>query len=328
MKKTSILIVDDHPENLLTLEQLLESPELDIIRAESGNEALALTLDYEFALILLDVQMPGMDGFETAELLRSHKKTKRIPIIFVTAAHKELAHVFRGYGSGAVDYLFKPLEPTVLESKVKIFLELYRQRILLEEKTIKLDEQVLELEILKKKLEKSNTELRRLSDYDSLTNIPNRRSFDKTLIQQWQRGLRDKKPLSLVFVDIDHLKKYNDYYGQVAGDECLKRVAVQLKDSLLREVDAIARYGGEEFAAILPDTEIKGGIRVAERMLEKVVSREIEHADSSISEYVTVSVGLATMIPSVHENEVQLIEKADQALYLAKESGRNRFCIT
>jgi PAS domain S-box-containing protein len=135
MKKISVLAVDDRPENLLALENLLESPELEIVKAGSGREALSKTINHEFALILLDVQMPDMDGYETAELLRSVKKTRTIPIIFVTAANKEDHHVFKGYESGAVDYLLKPLEPVILTSKVKIFIELYKQRILLEEKT-------------------------------------------------------------------------------------------------------------------------------------------------------------------------------------------------
>lgn len=135
MKKISVLAVDDRPENLLALENLLESPELEIVKAGSGREALSKTINHEFALILLDVQMPDMDGYETAELLRSVKKTKTIPIIFVTAANKEDHHVFKGYESGAVDYLLKPLEPVILTSKVKIFIEMYKQRILLEEKT-------------------------------------------------------------------------------------------------------------------------------------------------------------------------------------------------
>ncbi len=153
MKKISILAVDDRPENLLALENLLESPELEIVKAGSGDEALSKTIDHEFALILLDVQMPGMDGYETAELLRSVKKTSKIPIIFVTAANKEDHHVFKGYESGAVDYLLKPLEPVILTSKVKIFIELHRQRILLEEKTRDLDAKVVELEALKFELE-------------------------------------------------------------------------------------------------------------------------------------------------------------------------------
>jgi len=169
MKKISILAVDDRPENLLALETLLESPELEIVKAGSGDEALSKTIDHEFALILLDVQMPDMDGYETAELLRSVKKTSTIPIIFVTAANKEDYHVFKGYESGAVDYLFKPLEPVILTSKVRIFIELYKQRTLLEEKTRELDAKVIELEALKLELEEEVKERKKAEERQKRT---------------------------------------------------------------------------------------------------------------------------------------------------------------
>lgn len=154
--KINILIVDDRPENLLSMESLIESPELNIVRASSGNEALGLMLDYEFAIVLLDVQMPGMDGFETAELMRGSERMKHVPIIFVTALSKDQKYVFRGYESGAVDYLFKPLEPEVLKSKVKIFCEIYRQKRIIqnqlteiEEKNDVLQRQLKEIKVLK-----------------------------------------------------------------------------------------------------------------------------------------------------------------------------------
>lgn len=154
--KINILIVDDRPENLLSMESLIESPELNIVRASSGNESLGLMLDYEFAIVLLDVQMPGMDGFETAELMRGSEKTKHVPIIFVTALSKDQKYVFRGYESGAVDYLFKPLEPEILKSKVKIFCEIYRQKRIIqnqlteiEEKNDVLQRQLKEIKVLK-----------------------------------------------------------------------------------------------------------------------------------------------------------------------------------
>ena len=325
MKKPSILIVDDRPENLLTLEQVLESPDLDVIRAESGHEALEKTLDYEFALILLDVQMPVMDGYETATLLRGNKRTKNIPIIFVTAANKEEAHVFRGYGSGAVDYLFKPLAADVLTSKVKIFLELHNQRQLLEEKTRELDAKVAELEALKYELEESNEKLRQLSSLDGLTDLPNRRFFDETLVREWQRGRRKQTPLTLIIADIDHFKAYNDAYGHVIGDDCLKKVARGLDKSILRDVDIIARYGGEEFAAILPETDQEGGILIAERMLEAIRKLNITHEQSKTADHVTVSLGVATTIPQDSGNATRLIQAADRALYTAKASGRNQY---
>ncbi len=327
MRAISILIVDDRPENLLTLEQVLESPELHMVRANSGHEALEKTLDHEFALILLDVMMPVMDGYETATLLRGNKKTKNIPIIFVTAAHKERSQVFLGYGSGAVDYLFKPLEPDVLKSKVKIFLELYGQRRLLEEKTQELDAKIMELETLKHELEESNEKLRQLSSLDGLTDLPNRRFFDETMSREWQRGIRRQKPLSLIIADIDHFKAFNDAYGHVIGDDCLKKVAKSLEKSILRDVDTIARYGGEEFAAILPETDEAGGILIVQRMLENIDALEITHIASPTADYITVSFGLSTIIPSTDINPTQLIESADRALYLAKNSGRNTYTI-
>lgn len=327
MKKTAILIVDDRPENLLTLECLLESDAFEIIRAESGNEALSQTIDHDFALILLDVQMPGMDGYETAELLRSNKRTKQIPIIFVTAGQKERHQVFKGYDSGAVDYLFKPLEPVILQSKVNIFIDLYRQRLLLEEKTKELDAKIEELKILKKELEDSNIKLQQLSACDGLTKLPNRRYFDGMLATEWQRGARDKTPLTLILADIDHFKAYNDFYGHVAGDECLRQVATQLLETLFRDVDTIARYGGEEFAAILPDTDKSGGELVADRMIENVSSLDIAHKGSLTSDHVTISIGIGTIIPSTDYRETLLIELADKALYQAKNEGRNRYVI-
>ncbi len=154
--KINILIVDDRPENLLSMESLIESPELNIVRASSGNESLGLMLDYEFAIVLLDVQMPGMDGFETAELMRGSEKTKHVPIIFVTALSKDQKYVFRGYESGAVDYIFKPLEPEILKSKVKVFCEIYRQKRIIqnqlteiEEKNDVLQRQLKEIKVLK-----------------------------------------------------------------------------------------------------------------------------------------------------------------------------------
>jgi diguanylate cyclase (GGDEF)-like protein len=327
MKAISILIVDDRLENLLVLEQVLESPELNIVRANSGQEALERTLDHEFALILLDVQMPVMDGYETANLLRGNKRTKNIPIIFVTAATKDRSQVFRGYGSGAVDYLFKPLEVDVLKSKVKIFLELYHQRRLLQEKTRELDAKVMELEALQSKLEDSNERLRLLSSLDGLTDIPNRRFFDETMTREWQRGTRRQKPLSLILVDIDHFKAFNDAYGHVMGDDCLKRVARGLKQSILRDVDTMARYGGEEFAAILPETDETGAVLIIQRMLENIKNLGIVHRDSPTADHVTVSFGLSTMVPHQDSDPTQLIESADRALYLAKKSGRNTYTI-
>jgi len=143
--KIDILAVDDREENLLAIESIIDTDEINLIKALSGNDALGLMFDYDFALVLMDVQMPGMDGFETAELMRGSDKTRHIPIIFLTAINKEKKHIFRGYDAGAVDYIFKPFEPDILLSKVNVFIDLYRQRNTLEELTRKLESTISEL---------------------------------------------------------------------------------------------------------------------------------------------------------------------------------------
>lgn len=147
-----ILVVDDRPENLLAIEGVLDRPDLSIITATSGNDALGLVLEHTFALILLDVQMPGMDGFEVAELLRGSEKTRQIPIIFLTAISKDEPHVFNGYEKGAVDYLFKPLDPLILRSKVNVFVELFRQREKLWQSNAELSQTVTELEAVNRQI--------------------------------------------------------------------------------------------------------------------------------------------------------------------------------
>ncbi len=323
MTTVSILIVDDRKENLLALENILESPEVEIVSAESGEEALGKTLDHEFALILMDVQMPVMDGYETAELMRGNRKTRNIPIIFVTAARKDDGCVFKGYDSGAVDYLFKPLEPIVLKSKVGVFLELHRQNIALKEKTQQLDAKIAELEELKKQLEESNEKLQLLSSLDGLTGLLNRRSFDELLDKEWQRGIRHQKPLTLILIDIDHFKSFNDSYGHIAGDQCLKEVAHALEQSIHRDIDIIARYGGEEFAVILPTTDMEGAQMVAERIRQNIYTMGIEHKASRTCAHVTVSLGVCSLIPQKEDTPTSLIASADTALYLAKAQGRN-----
>ncbi|MGL1891078.1 MAG: diguanylate cyclase [Spirochaetaceae bacterium] len=329
MSQLNILVVDDIPENLFSMKQLLESEDLDlnVITAESGLIALEMTLIYNFSLILLDVQMPEMNGYETAELLRGSKKTKFIPIIFVTANNREDNNIFKGYESGAVDYLFKPVNPIILLSKIKVFLDLGRQKIALEHKSRELDIKVKELETLKHELELNNKALEQLTMEDGLTSLGNRRCFDITLDSEWQRGLRFRQPLSVVMIDIDHFKPYNDTYGHQEGDICLKRVASSLNSTLKRQCDIVTRYGGEEFVAILPDTNSEGAVQVAERMLHAIDILDISHSTSLTLDHVTVSLGVATVIPAPGSIPEFLIKAVDAALYDAKAGGRNQLVV-
>jgi len=324
MTKSKILIVDDRPENLFVLESLIDEPDIELIRATSGNEALAKVLDHDFALVLLDVQMPGMDGYEVAELMRGNRLTRNIPIIFVTAKHKEQANIFKGYDAGAVDYLFKPLEPVILKGKIHVFLELYRQKKELEDKTRELDKRLADLEELKKLLEQTNEKLTQLSRMDGLTGLLNRRSFDEIFSEEWQRGLRTQLPLSLLLVDIDEFKAYNDTYGHTLGDEALREVAHALSRSAQRHIDRVARYGGEEFVVILPDTDSHGAKLLAQRVCENIWNLNIPHEKAAKNEQrITISVGVSTTIPSPEIDRLKAIELADINLYAAKAAGKN-----
>lgn len=324
MKKAKILIVDDRPENLLVLESLIEDPNIELVAANSGEEALMATLDHSFALVLLDVNMPGMSGYEVAELMRGNKMTKNIPIIFVTAEQKEQSHMFKGYDAGAVDYLFKPLEPVVLQGKISVFLELYFQKTELEVKTKELDSKLIELGELQKQLEESNEKLMLLSITDGLTGLINRRRFDEVFEEEWHRAARHNRSVSLLMIDIDNFKLYNDNYGHPAGDETLKIVAAVLAGAAKRNMDTVARYGGEEFIVVLPDTDVAGAEVLAEKMRQGVYSQNISHLKGGADGRITISVGIASKVPErADDPHAALLSAADTKLYEAKETGKN-----
>lgn len=326
-----ILIVDDTPANLLAMEALLEGVGACLLTASSGHEALSMALEHEFAMVLLDVQMPDMDGFETATLMRGMKQTRHLPIIFVTAISKEDEHIFRGYDAGAIDYLFKPINPVILRSKVEVFLKIYRQQRLLEKKTIDLDQKVEELLVLKaqmeetnQQLEEANQQLEELSRTDSLTGLANRRQFKEVMAAEWRRALRNGNYLALIMADIDAFKSFNDTYGHLAGDECLRKIALALRSPLMRPSDLAARFGGEEFVILLPGTDLEGGAFIAEEIRQDVERLAITHVGSDTGGLVTMSFGVTAVKPSNELANLNMICAADKALYLAKKQGKNR----
>lgn len=163
-----------------------------------------------------------------------------------------------------------------------------------------------------------------LANYDGLTQIANRRRFDDYLEQQWKQMARERSPLAILLCDIDHFKEYNDTYGHLAGDACLKQVAQTLSSSLKRPSDLVARYGGEEFAAILPQTNLEGALKVAEFMQMAIQQLQVPHAQSSVTSHITLSIGVASTIPLPQNPATTLLDMADHALYLAKQRGRNQ----
>lgn len=319
-EQVKILMVDDLRENHLVMESVLSYMGLDIIKAMSGEEALTLCLQHDFAVIFMDVQMPGMDGFETAELLRGIEKTKNIPIIFVTAICKEQNSIFKGYEVGAVDYLFKPIDPIVLQSKAKVFIELYNQKRILKDQTELLELKIKELV----ELRETNIKLESLSTLDGLTGIPNRRHFNEYLDKCWRNCSRSGSPLSLIIADIDYFKAYNDNYGHLQGDDCLISVARCIDNSVKRPMDLAARYGGEEFGIILPETEIEGAMIVAEEIRRNIEALDLEHKYSKAASRITISLGAAAIIPNAAASISELIGNADKALYMSKTNGRNK----
>jgi len=309
--KPSILVVDDTPENIDVLKEALKKDYI-VRPALDGATALKIaSADPKPDLILLDIRMPGMDGYEVIRRLQADANTREIPVIFVTAA-SDIESELKGFELGAVDYITKPLSPAIVRARVCIHLELHDAR---------------------KKLEKQNQDLKTQTDLlekivhlDSLTNISNRRHFDEMLEIEWSRGLRNKTPLSVIVADIDYFKGFNDHYGHVEGDRCLCSVAQCLSSLLQRPTDMVARYGGEEFVAILPVTDIKGAALLAENWRAGVEKLRIPHAVSGAADHVTISVGYATLIPAKDLVPYYLVGVADEMMYQAKESGRNLVC--
>ncbi len=305
--KPHILIVDDRHENLIALQALLDSMDVEIVTAASGNEALGIMLDQEFAMVLLDVQMPEMDGFEVAELMRKRDKTKVVPIIFVTAVSQSDTHIFKGYESGAVDFLFKPLEPIILQSKVAIFIELYRHK--------------KELERNKQRIELQNEQLKELAIRDGLTGLYNHRYFHELMHRDFYQASRNNYDLSCFMIDLDYFKDVNDTFGHTFGDFVLRNFARLLRAGI-RKTDILARYGGEEFVLLLPHTDIDGARILAEKF-RKQAEKYVYHVERHHKK-VTASIGIATFKAHHPKEPGDLITFADKALYAAKAEGRNR----
>ncbi len=316
-EKVPILIVDDHPHNILALEAVIADMDFEVITAPSGNDALRLSLKHDFALILLDVQMPGMNGFEVARLIRSNPKTNHFPIIFVTAGMKDLLDQIEGYETGAVDYLMKPFEPIILRSKVRVFRELYQQRKVIEKFYSNL-EQIVEERTAE--LKEANATISRLAATDELTELYNRRHFNDSLHATLSAARRHEYPISMIMIDLDHFKLVNDTFGHCEGDNILRTFANLLRE-MIRAEDIAARWGGEEFIVILPHTACEEATALAERIR---VAFE-QQSDSTTPIALSASFGVVQLLED--ETVDIFIRRADDALYCAKHEGRNRVVI-
>lgn len=291
-RRSRLLIVDDQPINIQVLYQVFAS-EYQVMVATSGQQALEMCRDKNPDLILLDVQMPGMNGYEVCRQIKADPNLRDLPVIFVTV-HSDAKEETFGLELGAVDYIAKPFNPAVVRARVKAHLQLKLQGDL----------------------------LRHLSFIDGLTGVYNRRYFDECCEQEFQRALRNANEIGLLIIDVDFFKRYNDHYGHLAGDEALRQVAAILNMQLKRPGDFVSRFGGEEFACVLPETDLEGARGLAQEVLDAVRMAHIAHACSDVGPFLTISVGCAVMRPQSGRAAAELISAADEQLYLAKSKGR------
>ncbi len=292
--RATILVVEDDPAIRELLVGVL-SADWNILTVETGAAARNAALENLPDIILLDVGLPDAEGFDVCRHFKSDPRLASIPVIFLTS-HASPEHEVQGLEAGGIDYITKPINPLILRARVRNHVELKLSRDALE----------------------------RLARMDGLTGLMNRRSFDAALDREWRRSARTQQNISVIMMDVDHFKQFNDTYGHGAGDECLKQIAMAAEGALQRPADLVARYGGEEFVALLPDTAQDGAMSVAEEIRTAVSALKIPHSASSAASHVTMSMGFATTVATAAPEPGALVEAADTQLYAAKEDGRNR----
>ncbi|BFI96945.1 MAG: diguanylate cyclase [Rhodanobacter sp.] len=322
--RPKLLIVDDTRANLVAMRRLLGDCGAELVEATSGNEALALCLEHAFALILLDVNMPDMDGFEVATLLGETEQLRDTPIIFVTAAHADDLNRLKGYSSGAVDYIAKPINDAILRSKVRVFLDLYSARMQLRQTLAELSERnrLLQEEIAER--QRVEAQVRHQATHDMLTGLPNRALFHERLRDAVAPSTADGRSFALAMVDIDGFKAVNDTHGHPVGDALLKAIAGRLREHV-RADDTVARLGGDEFALILEDaTELPLLLQRCQQLCDTLaVPYPLTGSAGEVLARVSASIGIALWRPGMTSDEA-LIQAADHALYDAKRAGKNR----
>lgn len=313
----TVFLIDDQQSVTKAIKKMLQYDEhIDFHACNEPAQAMREILKVGPTVILLDIHMPMVDGFDILKQLQANEATVDIPVLMLTVETNPEIKI-KAFDLGADDYLIKIPHKTELLLRLRYHTRAYVDHLEREATLRALTEK-------KKELKNLITQLKKASYMDSLTHIPNRRSFDEAFYREWQRALRDTSALSLIFIDVDYFKKYNDFYGHLAGDDCLKEVAQSLQKNLKRPTDMLARYGGEEFVVILPSTDAKGATKVAETLRNHIATLNLEHQDSEISDFVTISLGIVTTIPMLKHQPRDYIHTADKALYQAKQQGRNQ----
>ncbi|MGA9379047.1 MAG: response regulator [Phormidium sp.] len=307
-KDAKVMAVDDDPIMLKTLTNVLQPWGVQVTCLDNPHQFWDVLTATEPDLLLLDLEMPTFSGIELCQVVRQDSKYGDLPILVVTA-HTDRESTQQVFGAGADDMISKPIIGPELVTRVISRIERSRLR--------------QQLDYLHQQQAAIWQQQARI---DPLTQIPNRRAFEEYLQQQWQQLIQEQETLCLIFCDVDYFKHYNDLYGHPAGDICLKQIAKTIQKSI-KTSDLAARYGGEEFAVILPKTSLDGALRVAQRIQQKISLLHIPHAGSTIKDYVTISMGITGKIPTIDQTFDSLIAIADEALYTAKNRGRNTYCL-
>jgi diguanylate cyclase (GGDEF)-like protein len=294
VKDARILIADDDSISLYLLCDLF-SDGFVVSCVRSGEEALNTVLSFRPDILILDIVMKGMDGFEVCERLKANKETADIPVVFISS-RDDIESEVAGLKAGGIDFITKPFNPAVVRMRIINYIELKKNR--------------------------DNLEM--MSITDQLTGLFNRRYFDRMVNAEVRRSSRNQGSLALMMADVDDFKKYNDTNGHLAGDECLKLICSTLKKEFRRVGDLVARYGGEEMAILLPSTSLDSANLLAENARRSI--EELQIAFDGLPEHgiVTISIGIAAVVPEAGADPLRIINCADKALYLAKTGGRNR----
>ncbi|MDP2095881.1 MAG: diguanylate cyclase [Hydrogenophaga sp.] len=295
-RQPRLLVVEDQPLHIQVLNRAL-SPECRVFMVTQGKQAVQFCVDRQPDLVLLDVEMPDMDGFQVLEALKAEDVTRNIPVIFVTA-HTSTDMETRCLKAGAVDFISKPINPSVVKARVYTHLKLKFQSDLMHQWVY----------------------------LDGMTGAFNRRYFDDQLQTEWRRAQRTAKPLSVILIDVDFFKAYNDHHGHLLGDEALRTLVKAAKPVLQRPGDFLARYGGEEFVCLLPDTPLADAATLAERIRQAVLEQRVLHEHNPGVGVMSISLGVAENFQPGIANAAQLLGEADKHLYVAKHSGKNRVC--
>ena len=290
--KNSLLIVDDERMNLMVLTDILKS-DYTIYTATGGREAINKIKEFKPDLVLLDIIMPDMDGFQTLYEINECEHIKDTPVIFITGL-TSVEDEEKAMSMNASDYITKPFSASIVKIRVRNQIQLINQLRMMENLTL----------------------------IDTLTDLPNRRSFNERLIMEWRQAIREKTPLSLLMIDVDNFKNFNDKYGHQQGDVVLKTIGGVFSKIIKRPGDFAARWGGEEFMILLPNTHVEGAMDIAGKLCAEISNTGIPHEGDSVIK-VTVSIGVHSLVPTVNDSVEDFIDSSDKALYAAKDAGRN-----